>query len=78
MSPLALSCLTFALVLGGIVLGSSLRRVLPQHHLSKDSQDVVRLGASASCAFRAFIQRSRVAMHACSVSFAIMRVLPFD
>jgi hypothetical protein len=44
MSALALSCLTFVLTLGGILLGSLLRRVLPKHHLSKDSQDVVRLG----------------------------------
>ena len=44
MSALALSCLIFVLTLGGIFLGASLRRVLPEHHLSKDSQDVVRLG----------------------------------
>jgi hypothetical protein len=44
MSALALSCLIFVLTLGGILLGSLLRRALPKHHLSKDSQDVVRLG----------------------------------
>ena len=44
MSALALSFLIFVLTLGGIFLGASLRRVLPEHHLSKDSQDVVRLG----------------------------------
>jgi Protein of unknown function (DUF4239) len=44
MSALALSCLIFALTLGGILLGTLLRRALPEHHLSKDSQDVVRLG----------------------------------
>jgi hypothetical protein len=32
------------LTLGGILLGTLLRRALPKHHLSKDSQDVVRLG----------------------------------
>jgi hypothetical protein len=36
--------LIFVLTLGGILLGSLLRRALPKHHLSKDSQDVVRLG----------------------------------
>jgi hypothetical protein len=41
---MALSCLIFALALGGILLGALLRRMLPEHHLSKDSQDVVRLG----------------------------------
>jgi hypothetical protein len=44
MSALALSCLTFVLTVGGILLGSLLRRALPKHHLSKGSQDVVRLG----------------------------------
>jgi hypothetical protein len=36
--------LIFVLTLGGILLGTLLRRALPKHHLSKDSQDVVRLG----------------------------------
>src|SRR5215467_13082801 len=44
MGALALSCLIFVLTLGGIFLGALLRRALPEHHLSKDSQDVVRLG----------------------------------
>jgi hypothetical protein len=44
MSPLALSCIILALLLGGILLGVLLRRALPEHHLSKDSQDVVRVG----------------------------------
>jgi hypothetical protein len=41
MSALALSCLIFVLTLGGILLGTLLRRALPEHHLSKNSQDVV-------------------------------------
>ena len=44
MSALALSCLIFVLTLGGILFGTLLRRALPEHHLGKDSQDVVRLG----------------------------------
>src|SRR5260370_13838166 len=44
MSALALSCLIFVSTLGGIFFGTLLRRALPEHHLSKDSQDVVRLG----------------------------------
>jgi hypothetical protein len=44
MSPIVLSGLIFALVLGGVFLGTLLRSTLPQHHLSRDSQDVVRLG----------------------------------
>lgn len=44
MSALTLSCIIFAVVLGGVFLGALLRNTLPEHHLSKDSQDVIRLG----------------------------------
>lgn len=40
MSPLAFSCVVFALVLGGILIGHA----LPGHRLSKESQDALRLG----------------------------------
>src|SRR3984885_1633864 len=55
MSPALLSCLIFALTLGGIVLGASLRTALPQHHLSKDSQDVVRLGVGLIATIAALV-----------------------
>ena len=45
MSPLALSGTIFALLLAGIFVGALLRKALPQTHLSKDTQDVVRVGA---------------------------------
>jgi len=44
MTPLALSGFIFVLLIAGILLGSLLNRALPEHHLSKESQDVVRLG----------------------------------
>jgi len=44
MSPLALSSVIFLLLVAGILIGSLLNRALPEHHLSKESQDVVRLG----------------------------------
>ena len=55
MSPAVLSCVIFALILGGIVLGALLRRTLPQHHLSKDSQDVVRLGVGLIATIAALV-----------------------
>ena len=55
MSPAVLSCLIFALTLGGIVLGALLRTTLPQHHLSKDSQDVVRLGVGLIATIAALV-----------------------
>ena len=55
MSAAVLSCLIFALTLGGIVLGALLRTTLPQHHLSKDSQDVVRLGVGLIATISALV-----------------------
>jgi hypothetical protein len=55
MSTLALSCLIFLLTLGGIFLGTLLRRALPQHHLSEDSRDVVRLGVGLIATIAALV-----------------------
>jgi hypothetical protein len=44
MSSLAISVTAFACVFGGAVAGMLLRRSLPQHHLSADSKDTVKLG----------------------------------
>jgi hypothetical protein len=55
MSAAVLSCLIFALTLGGIVLGALLRTTLPQHHLSKESQDVVRLGVGLIATIAALV-----------------------
>ena len=44
MNPIVISSLVFACVFGGVLLGMLLRRVLPEHHLSTDSKDVVKLG----------------------------------
>lgn len=55
LSPLALSCLIFVLTLGGIFLGVLLRQTLPKHHLSKDAQDVVRLGAGLIATIAALV-----------------------
>ena len=55
MSALALSCSIFGLILGGILLGALLRRALPEHHLSKDSQDVVRLGVGLIATIAALV-----------------------
>jgi hypothetical protein len=55
MSPLAVSCLIFVLTLGGILVGALLRCTLPKHHLSKDSQDVVRLGVGLIATIAALV-----------------------
>jgi len=55
MSSLALSCLIFALTLCGIGVGTLLRRALPEHHLSKDSQDAIRLGVGLIATIAALV-----------------------
>jgi hypothetical protein len=55
MSPLALSCVIFLLVLGGIFIGTAFRRALPKNHLSKETQDVVRLGAGLTATIAALV-----------------------
>jgi hypothetical protein len=44
MSETVLGLTTLACVLGGILMGVLLRNALPDHHLSGDTKDVVRLG----------------------------------
>ena len=39
-----MSLIIFVCVFGGALLGILLRAVLPEHHLSKETQDIVKLG----------------------------------
>jgi hypothetical protein len=55
MTPVVLSSGIFLLTLGGIFLGSLLRDALPQHHLNKDTQDVVRLGVGLVATMAALV-----------------------
>jgi hypothetical protein len=43
-SPILMSVIVFACVFGGAFLGMFLRNRLPEHHLSGNSKDFVRLG----------------------------------
>lgn len=44
MGSIAISSIAFAFVFGGALVGMYLRTVLPKHHLSDDSQNVVKMG----------------------------------
>src|SRR6185295_20340291 len=44
MSAMAISVLVFAVVLAATGLGIFLNRILPEHHLSKESKEVIHLG----------------------------------
>jgi hypothetical protein len=43
MSPIAISLIVLICVFGGALLGMFLRTILPEHHLSDESKDVVKL-----------------------------------
>ncbi|MGE5165553.1 MAG: hypothetical protein ACM3IH_16205 [Sphingobacteriales bacterium] len=45
MNPITLSVIAFVCILVGSLVGILLRHMLPEHHLSSDAKDVVRLGA---------------------------------
>ena len=44
MRAIAISMIVFVCVFGGALLGMFLRAALPEHHLSKDSRDIMTLG----------------------------------
>jgi len=44
-SPLFVALAAFGCIFGGTFLGALLRRKLPEHHLSGDTKDIVRLGS---------------------------------
>lgn len=44
MTPLAISLAAFGCIFAGLVIGMVLRLVLPEHHLSDESKDAVKLG----------------------------------
>jgi hypothetical protein len=45
MTPIAISLIAFAVILGGAFGGTLLRRALPGDHLANDAKDIIRLGA---------------------------------
>ena len=44
MSPLVISLVAFVCIFGGTLFGMFLRNILPEHHLSDESKDAVKLG----------------------------------
>ena len=55
MSALDLSGIIFVLTLGGIFIGTLLRRALPRHHLDEHVKDVVRLGVGLIATIAALV-----------------------
>jgi hypothetical protein len=55
MNALSLSSIVLVLTLGGIFIGTLLRRALPEHHLNDDTKDVVRLGVGLIATIAALV-----------------------
>jgi hypothetical protein len=55
MTPLVLSLICFALMLGGTLLGVVLNTRLPQHHLSDESRDAIKVGTALIATLTALV-----------------------
>jgi hypothetical protein len=55
MSSLEVSSIAFVCVFGGSLLGLGLRAVLPEHHLSADTKDAVKVGMSLVATMAALV-----------------------
>jgi len=58
-SAMAVSWVAFACVFGGALLGLVLRALLPEHHLSPDSKDFVKLGMGLIATMAALVRFRR-------------------
>jgi hypothetical protein len=55
MSALAISLIAFACIFGGTLLGMFVRTILPQHHVSNESKDAVKLGTGMIATMAALV-----------------------
>ncbi|MEJ5329971.1 MAG: hypothetical protein WHT07_07440 [Desulfobaccales bacterium] len=55
MSELAISLIAFVLIVGGMICGMVIRSFLPEHHLSEESKDAVKLGVGTIATMAALV-----------------------
>ncbi len=55
MSAMSIGWIVMACVFGGVLLGMALRLILPEHHLSADSKDVIKLGMALTATMSALV-----------------------
>lgn len=55
MNPMLVGTIVFACTFGGVLLGTLLRATLPEHYLSNESRDTVRLGAGLIATMTALV-----------------------
>src|SRR5215831_16236944 len=66
-SPIGLSLMAFAAIVGGVLIGVFLRSTLPGHHLADDAKDVVRLGTGRIATIAALVLS--LLIHSAKTSF---------
>ncbi len=55
MSPFSIALIMLAVVFGGALLGLSLQKILPAHHLTPETKDVVRLATALIATLSALV-----------------------
>ena len=55
MSSFTASILTFVCIFGGAMLGLMLRGALPQHHMTDDSKDVIKVAVATIATLAALV-----------------------
>jgi hypothetical protein len=55
MTPTTIGVISAACIFGGALIGLWLQRLLPKHHLNKESQDVMKLGAGVIATVTALV-----------------------
>ncbi len=55
MSSITVALIAFAYIFGGALLGLGIRTLLPEHHLSGDAKDIVKLGAGLIATLAALV-----------------------
>jgi hypothetical protein len=55
MTPIATSLITLACIMGGMLFGMFLRTLLPKHHLTDDSKDVIKMGTGMVATMAALV-----------------------
>jgi hypothetical protein len=53
--PVIIGCIVLSCVFGGAIVGMFLHRILPEHHLSTESKDVIKLGMALTSTMSALV-----------------------
>jgi hypothetical protein len=69
MNAFAISCIVFVVILCGAFFGGFLRSILPRHHLSEESKDMVKVGISMLTTLAALVLGLLVASAKSSFDF---------